>query len=43
LVEFTRFLFENLVLSQHFSVAARRFDDETQRLRISFEEENEFN
>jgi hypothetical protein len=38
-VEFTRFLFENLVLSQHFSVAARRFDGETQRLRISIEEE----
>jgi len=39
LVEFTRFLFENLILSQHFSVAARRFDGETQRLRISIEEE----
>ena len=38
LAEFTRFLFENLVLSQHFSVAARRFDGETQRLRISIEE-----
>lgn len=38
-VEFTRFLFENLVLSQHFSVAARRFDGETQRLRIGIEEE----
>jgi hypothetical protein len=38
-VEFTRFFFENLVLSQHFSVAARRFDGETQRLRIGIEEE----
>jgi hypothetical protein len=38
-VEFTRVVFENLVLSQHFSVAARRFDGETQRLRISIEEE----
>jgi hypothetical protein len=28
-----------LVLSQHFSVAARRFDGEKQRLRICIEEE----
>lgn len=36
---FLRHLFENLVLSQHFSVAARRFDGATQPLRISIEEE----
>jgi hypothetical protein len=37
--EFLRYVFENLILSQHFSVAARRFDGQTQRLRISIEEE----
>ena len=36
---FLRHLFENLDLSQHFSVAARRFDGATQRLRIIIEEE----
>ncbi len=39
MVEFMRYLFENLILSQHFSVAARRFDGQTQRLRISIEED----
>jgi hypothetical protein len=39
LLAFLRHVFENLVLSQHFSVAARRFDGATQRLRISIEEE----
>lgn len=38
-LEFLRYCFENLILSQHFSVAARRFDGTTQRLRISIEEE----
>lgn len=38
-LEFLRYVFENLILSQHFSVAARRFDGATQRLRISIEEE----
>lgn len=28
-----------LILSQHFTVAARRFDGQTQRLRISIEED----
>jgi len=37
--DFLRLLFENLILSQHFAVAARRFDGQTQRLRISIEEE----
>jgi len=37
--DFLRLLFENLILSQHFAVAARRFDGRTQRLRISIEEE----
>jgi len=37
--DFLRILFENLILSQHFSVAARRFDGQTQRLRISIEED----
>jgi hypothetical protein len=37
--EFLRLLFENLILSQHFAVAARRFDGRTQRLRISIEEQ----
>jgi hypothetical protein len=39
LPEFLRFFFETFVLSQHFAVAARRFDGQTQRLRISIEEE----
>jgi hypothetical protein len=39
MAEFLRYLFENLILSQHFSVAARRFDGQTQRLRISIEED----
>jgi hypothetical protein len=39
LLAFLRHVFENLILSQHFSVAARRFDGATQRLRISIEEE----
>jgi hypothetical protein len=39
LLTFLRHVFENLILSQHFSVAARRFDGATQRLRISIEEE----
>jgi len=37
--DFLRLLFENLILSQHFAVAARRFDGRTHRLRISIEEE----
>jgi hypothetical protein len=37
--EFLRLLFETLILSQHFAVAARRFDGQTQRLRISIEED----
>lgn len=37
--DFLRLLFENLILSQHLTVAARRFDGRTQRLRISIEEE----
>jgi hypothetical protein len=32
-------MIENCVLSQHFAVAVTRFDGETQRLRISIEEE----
>jgi hypothetical protein len=39
LEEFLRHFFEMLILSQHFTVAARRFDGRTQRLRISIEEE----
>ena len=39
LSSFLSFLFENLILSQHFSVAAYRFDGERQRLRFSIEEE----
>jgi hypothetical protein len=39
LEEFLRHLFEMLILSQHFMVAARRFDGRTQRLRISIEED----
>ncbi len=37
--EFLRLLFEQHVISQHLSVAARRFDGGTQRLRITIEEE----
>jgi hypothetical protein len=37
--DFLRFLFERLILSQHFAVAARRFDGHSQRLRISIEED----
>jgi hypothetical protein len=36
---FLLYLFERLILSQHFAVAARRFDGGTQRLRISIEED----
>ena len=36
---FLVFLFENLLLSQHFAVAAGRFDGTVQRLRIAIEEE----
>jgi hypothetical protein len=39
LEEFLRHFFEMLILSQHFTVAARRFDGQTQRLRISIEED----
>ncbi|MDD2736265.1 MAG: hypothetical protein PHF56_20225 [Desulfuromonadaceae bacterium] len=39
LPELLRFIIENLVLSQHFGVAAFRFDGKKQRLRISVEEE----
>lgn len=39
LEEFLRHFFEMLILSQHFIVAARRFDGRTQRLRISIEED----
>lgn len=37
--ELARFLLENLVLSQHYGVAAYRFDGNKQRLRIGVEEE----
>jgi hypothetical protein len=37
--EFMRYIFENLILSQHFTFAARRFDGKTQRLRIAIEEQ----
>jgi hypothetical protein len=37
--EFLLYLFERFILSQHFAVAARRFDGGTQRLRISIEED----
>jgi len=37
--EFLRLVFEQYVISQHLSVAARRFDGGTQRLRITIEEE----
>jgi hypothetical protein len=37
--EFLSNLLEYLVVSQHFSVATRRYDGGTQRLRISIEEE----
>jgi len=33
------FVIENLVLSQHFSVATSRYDGQTQRLRIALEED----
>jgi hypothetical protein len=36
--DFLRQLYETLILSQHFTVAARRFDGQSQRLRISIEE-----
>ncbi|HEX7316683.1 MAG TPA: hypothetical protein VF297_22465 [Pyrinomonadaceae bacterium] len=39
LEEFLRHFFESLILSQHFAVAARRFDGQRQRLRISIEED----
>jgi len=39
LQQFLLTLFEEMVLSQHFAVAAGRFDGGTQRLRISIEEE----
>jgi hypothetical protein len=37
--EFLQLVFEQHVISQHLSVAARRFDGGTQRLRITIEEE----
>ncbi|QRN94491.1 hypothetical protein JRI60_35970 [Archangium violaceum] len=37
--EFLLFLFEAMVLSQHFAVAANRFDGNTQRLRVTIEED----
>lgn len=37
--DFLRFIIENLILSQHFGVAASRFDGQRQRLRIAIEEE----
>jgi hypothetical protein len=37
--DFLRFIFEQHVISQHLSVAARRFDGGSQRLRITIEEE----
>jgi len=37
--ELLLYLLENLILSQHFGVAASRFDGEKQRLRIAIEEE----
>lgn len=37
--EFMMFVLENLVLSQHLSVATRRYDGGTQRLRLALEEE----
>ncbi len=37
--DFLRFMIEDLILSQHFGVAASRFNGERQRLRIALEEE----
>lgn len=37
--DFLRYIFENFILSQHFGVAASRFDGNRQRLRITIEEE----
>lgn len=37
--EFLQLVFEQHIISQHLSVAARRFDGGTQRLRIAIEEE----
>jgi hypothetical protein len=37
--EFLMLVFEGMVLSQHFAVAANRYDGGTQRLRITIEEE----
>ncbi len=37
--DFVRILLEQHIISQHLSVAARRYDGGTQRLRISIEEE----
>jgi hypothetical protein len=37
--EFTRYMLEIPILSQHFTFAARRFDGQTQRLRIAVEEQ----
>jgi hypothetical protein len=39
LSEFFTLLLENYIISQHLAVAARRFDGNAQRLRISLEEE----
>ena len=36
---FVRHILETTILSQHFTFAARRFDGQTQRLRIAIEEE----
>lgn len=37
--EFLQYVFENFILSQHFGVAASRFDGKRQRLRLTIEEE----
>jgi hypothetical protein len=39
LQDFIIHIFENFILSQHFAVAAGRYDGTTQRLRISIEED----
>ena len=38
LQDFLRFVFENYALSQHFAVATRRYDGQSQRLRLTIEE-----
>ncbi len=37
--EFLLYFFENFILSQHFAIAAGRYDGTTQRLRITIEED----